>query len=865
MTSSPQAVFFYMTRQTRVRTDDQDTLKRMARALGLVFALLATGIIAGFALNSLYVMESNELARQATVAAQHHHQTQQLVNWAQMIEDEPEGQARQDARIRFAERLQQIQRSYRMLVDGDPALDIPPVPEGVRQYFYGPLDSYDALLKQFLSEAEQYLLAHGPAVETPPDVADHHMISTWSIGPLANSQQRITEALQDHAAKAFHRLWLSQTIILTLTLLLLAFAGLYLLRNLLLKSAQVVREHLSAQRRLMAIIDSVEDGIIEVNPDGSLIFANRSAALTLGQSSDQLTQSTLQSFTRLSGSDGVHIGVALERMERATAAAILLTRPDGTCFRAALTLTPIEGQSRAIITVRDITRHLHREERLRKLSHAVEHSPAPVIITDFTGVIEYVNPAFTTVSGWTSREVIGHSPRMISSGAQERDVYHAMWNDLKAGKSWRGEFRNRRKDGASYWVRSSIAPIMDDSGSISHFVAVQEDVTVERQALQDLEDSRRRLREAIDSLPQGFAIYNPDETLLMCNDAYRAVYGTQVPAIREGQRFDTIIRVGLESRAYALKPGQEEDFFAQRLDLFRRGGEREIELKSGRWVLASETITPSGAHVCLRTDISDIKRIQTELESARRHADEANTAKSQFLSSMSHELRTPLNAILGFAQLLQMNRKTPLTERQGDQVQQILRAGQHLLSLIDEILDLAKIEAGKIPLHMAPVDVATMARDCQDLIQPAADSANLTMTVTAPSGVWVFADHTRLKQILLNLLSNAVKYNTPDGKLWLNIAPSLTPPEGKSGPWIVFSVSDTGLGIPEEMRNQLFQPFSRLGRDTSMVEGTGIGLALTRQLVELMGGELTVSHLPSGGTCFSFALPQTDGATQITL
>lgn len=238
-----------------------------------------------------------------------------------------------------------------------------------------------------------------------------------------------------------------------------------------------------------------------------------------------------------------------------------------------------------------------------------------------------------------------------------------------------------------------------------------------------------------------------------------------------------------------------------------------------------------------------------DLEEARARAEAASQAKSDFLASMSHELRTPLNSIMGFAQLLLYNRaKEPLTAKQERAATQIEKAGTHLLHLIDEVLDLAKVEAGRLSLSLESVDAAMVARDVASHMQPVADGANVILALdVSAEGTGIVADRTRLVQVLSNLVSNAIKYNRSGGTVTLSVRPG---PEGR----VTLSVTDTGLGIPADRIDQLFQPFNRLGREHGAVEGTGIGLTICQRLVQAMGGNILVKSVEGQGSRFHFNL-----------
>jgi signal transduction histidine kinase/CheY-like chemotaxis protein len=256
----------------------------------------------------------------------------------------------------------------------------------------------------------------------------------------------------------------------------------------------------------------------------------------------------------------------------------------------------------------------------------------------------------------------------------------------------------------------------------------------------------------------------------------------------------------------------------------------------------------------LRGEMEARRQTQRELEAAKSEAERANAAKSEFLSRMSHELRTPMNSILGFSQLLELDAREPLTASQRESVSHILSSGRHLLSLINEVLDLSRIEAGRIALAPEAVDLRALCAECLAIVRPLAERRRVSLHdgAAAAPPLAVTADPGRLKQILLNLLSNAIKYNRDGGTVRVEATAA-----GVRAARL--SVTDTGQGIPADKLPLLFEPFERLEAEDSAIEGTGIGLAIARKLAEMMGGGLTVESTPGVGSCFTVELPVAEG------
>lgn len=374
------------------------------------------------------------------------------------------------------------------------------------------------------------------------------------------------------------------------------------------------------------------------------------------------------------------------------------------------------------------TRRLYREIRKQRdeilvLKNGIEQSSLAVVLTDTSGTIEYVNPAYTAMYGYEPAEVISKTPRIFKSGETPAVLYESLWKTLLSGRPWSGELRNRTKAGDLIWVRANISPIRNTEGKLKHFMALHKDVTLEKQLI-------------------------------------------------------------------------------------------------------------------------------TEVVEAKQQADQANQAKSDFLASMSHEIRTPLNAIVGMSELID---ETGLNKEQTQYLSVMRNASDTLLSLINDILDISKIEAGKIDIEKAPFNLEELVSKVSEMMAVRAfkKDVEISFKIEADVPVFVEGDATRLRQVLMNLMGNAVKF-VEKGSISLNVQK-----QNIDGGCLqlLFSVWDTGIGIPAGKLNSVFEKFTQADSSTTRkYGGTGLGLPISKMLIELMGGRIWLESEPGVGTVFYFTV-----------
>ena len=465
------------------------------------------------------------------------------------------------------------------------------------------------------------------------------------------------------------------------------------------------------------------------------------------------------------------------------------------------------------------------------------------------------------------REILGLQPETLLRDAEEYfKLIHpndrpacerAMTQSVNEEKPLRWEGRHRLPSGQLKWLQVSAQPESTPQGDVL-WDGVMLDTTERRKAenrLRMLESSIENANDAIlvteaepFDLPGPRIIYANRTFTRMSGYSLEEVLG-QTPRMFQGPKTDPATRRKIRDALEAWEAVRIEV-----LNYRKDGTEFWVELN----IVPVANEKGWYTHwVSVQREMSERKEAQQVLEAARDEAQRANAAKSEFLSRMSHELRTPLNAILGFSQLLEMSNPSP---RQRENIGHVLRGGRHLLNLINEVLDISRIEAGKLEFVVEPVKVAMVLEEAVALVRPLAGQRNITLDINRAErsldGVMVQADRQRLKQVLLNLLSNAIKYNRLSGRVDMfceRVAP---------GGILRLNVRDTGPGISAKDLPRLFSPFERLGTNQSEVEGTGIGLAISKRLAEAMGGTIKVESAEGQGSTFSLELPISDAASQ---
>ena len=511
---------------------------------------------------------------------------------------------------------------------------------------------------------------------------------------------------------------------------------------------------------------------------------------------------------------------------------------------------------------------LDSEQRFRL---AVEAARCGIWEWDLTDDKMFMSDVTGAIFGWGGGGVVNGAQVIDRVDPDHRDRLRQALGTAATYGGFDVSFRvPNTQGGRAVWIDARGQAFGEHAGGYTRIIGVALDVTEERSAQTRAQAAESRLRDAIESVSEAFALWDKHGRLLMCNRNYRSYFSIDPTLLKAGTAYKDLNKIVSAAIKHELGGGDGQ-----------KGG-REAELHDGRWLQISERRTLEGGLVLTAADISIVKaqeearRLNEEqlqafvisleqsrgelsdlarkYETEKVRAEGANRAKSEFLANMSHELRTPLNAINGFSEIMVHEMFGALGDaRYRGYAQDILSSGQHLLALINDILDMSKIEAGKMNLKLEPMLIEDVTEDAVRLVHNRAEASGQELAIEFPEHLpEIEADYRAVKQVLLNLLSNAIKFTPRGGKITVLARVR----NDVLGERLMITVRDTGIGIAAEDLARLAQPFEQVeGQHAKANQGTGLGLALTKSLVELHGGDLDMQSTPGQGTSVSFSLP----------
>ncbi|AYH44620.1 PAS domain-containing hybrid sensor histidine kinase/response regulator [Azoarcus sp. DN11] len=484
----------------------------------------------------------------------------------------------------------------------------------------------------------------------------------------------------------------------------------------------------------------------------------------------------------------------------------------------------------------------------------LDELPDAFVVQSPEGIVRHWSRSAEAIFGYPADEVVGRDLLELIVPADCADEERGLRRDVLEAGAAAIESLRRRKDHSLVYVSISAKLVRDGQGRPQYVILCAKDVT-QLKVMRDAKLVEARYGKLLESMPDGIVLVNASGRIVFANSQAEAMFGYE-----GGRLLGRPVEALLPERLRGAHVAHRSGYFGQMrtramgmgLELYglRQDG-TEFPVEIGLSPLGTEegTLVTSAIR-----DITERKRFERALHEKNVELAKANAAKDRFLASMSHELRTPLNAIIGFTGTLLMQLPGPLNEVQEKQLRRVKSSGQHLLELINDLLDIAKIEAGKIELNVEPVDCRAVIEEIVATLRPQAEGKGLAFAVeeVADDPLQLLTDRRALSQIVINLVQNAIKF-TERGSVTLRLARR----KENGRPLVVVSVCDTGIGIGEEDCQRLFAPFSRImPRSGKFAEGTGLGLHLSQKLAERMGGQIVVESAPGSGSTFSLVLPE---------
>lgn len=605
------------------------------------------------------------------------------------------------------------------------------------------------------------------------------------------------------------------------------------------------------------IVQHTSDHVTVMDLDGTILYAAPTRADFFGYTDEELMQRS--AFEFIHPEDIPYIQAQFQKA--------IDTQSDCQCqFRfkhrdghwkfvevQAIPTVNDDGAIAALIFVtQDITHAKATEEALRqsevKYRSVINNIREVVFQTDEQGVCTLLNPAWTKITGFPVEHTIGRNLLDFVHPHDHQRHIDEFVNLLRGGKGYsRYEIRYLTESGCNCWFEITAGLLCREDGTVRGTSGSMRDITDNKLAQHELSKSEQKYKSLFEYNPDAVFSLSLHGNFLSANEAVERIIGYSTDEMLQLSFFTLAVNDEvekfLEHFGRALS-GEPQDF--ETAILHKDGNRIEIRLTTMPIIINKEVVGIYG----IAKDITRRKRVEEALIAAKEEAERANEAKSSFLSSMSHELRTPMNAILGFAQILKYDPVEPLTAFQQESVDHIMKAGSHLLNLINDILDLSRIEAGSMFVSLEAVSVQNVTEEAVSLLIPLAEQRGIVIDnrVSQSQQLFVYADYTRLKQALVNLISNAVKYNKMNGSVTVRH-------ETTEHGHVRIYVEDTGAGLERHQLTAIFEPFNRLGAERKNIEGTGIGLTITKRILDIMGGSVGVTSTVGVGSTFYLQLP----------
>lgn len=605
-----------------------------------------------------------------------------------------------------------------------------------------------------------------------------------------------------------------------------------------------------SEEKFRSIAENLTDIIFITDSEGIVLYVSPSCK-AFGYTQNDLTGNNFSRFIADGDKERAFMifANALNGTNVAEVASLRFLRKDGTQFYAELSGSVFSlenGKSGVLGLIRDVSDKIRREMELRKLSVAVEQNPASVIITDLNGVIEYVNPQFCNITGYSPEELIGKNPNILSTHEKTSEEYRLLWGKIKSGSTWKGEFHNKKKNGDLYWESAIISPILNENGEITHFLGIKEDITLRKMLEEVTSESEKRYRELFLSNPIPTYIFD-ERTLefIEVNDATVEFYGYTREEFSRMTLRDIRPEEDLADLYKSLQNLGSAVFHTDKMRHRRKNGEvfpveltsHSLPEKNGR-----------KSRLVLAHDITEAVKAAYQMELARLKAETSDKLKTTFLNNISHEVRTPLNGILGFAQIITEQELDE--ETRSESLRMLQESTTRLLDTITNYMDISLITSGSVTVYPKDFSPAEIILQYRDFFIDACKSSKLALNLDIPedlTSLRIRSDPELFRKIILHLFSNAVKF-TDHGSVSISLR--------RKEALVSVTVSDTGIGIAKGSLTAIFDKFVKEERNVArLTEGSGLGLSIVKGLSEAIGASVTVESEVGNGSCFTFALP----------
>ena len=604
------------------------------------------------------------------------------------------------------------------------------------------------------------------------------------------------------------------------------------------------------EARARELVERAPIGIYRTTRDGRFLYANPAYARMLGYETVAEILALDVGLIYADSEDRNRVLDAFQRLGELHDYEVRLRRRDGSTLWASFDMRPAPGDTPDAPAmegfIRDVSESRRVEDELRKLSRAVEYSPASVVITDLKGTIEYVNPAFTRITGYSRDEAIGENPRILKSGESPPEAYSALWDAILHGREWHGEFHNRRKDGSLYWEFASISPVVDAEGRTTHFIAVKEDITARKEAEGALAKSELYYRSLIEHALDLTAVLAPDGTLLFVSPSAERMLGIRPEDAKGRSAFELV------------HPDDAPQVRERIVGVLTRGARFEqVEFRArhsdGTWRTLSaigKPLPPEAGIQGLIVNARDLSE-RHELEAQLRQSQKME-AVGRLAGGVAHDFNNLLTAILGYTELLLSD--IPPEDPKTAELNEILTAAQRAAALTRQLLTFSSKQIVQVEI----LDVADTIHGMEVMLRRViGEDIALTARVPADLGR-IRADRSQLEQVLMNLVVNARDAMPKGGTLRIEASnvtragPNIGDDAGGDS-WVVLAVTDDGVGMDEKTLRHMFEPFFTT---KAKGKGTGLGLATTYAIVRQSGGFTEVESSPGSGTTFRVFLPR---------